>query len=80
MRLQKGTLKKLSKATGISNTRLCDYAATRGRPRPDRARQLESACLELGIDIPAHVWLLGTSAEIKGRLFLSEQSSTVIEV
>lgn len=74
MRLKRGTLQKISLATGIPNTQLCDYAATRGRPRPNRARMLEAACLELGIDVPAQVWLLGTKAEIKGRLMLSEQS------
>ena len=70
MRLKRGTLTKISKVSGITNTHLCNYAATRVRPRPDRARQLESACLEAGYDVPAHVWLLGTSNEIKGRLNL----------
>ena len=74
MRLKKGTLQKISETTGVSKPRLCDYAATRVRPRPERARELEAACLELGIDVPAQVWLLGTKAEIKGRLMLSEQS------
>jgi hypothetical protein len=73
MRLKKGTLQRLSALTGISKPRLCDYTATRVRPRPNRARELESVCQKLGIDIPAHIWLLGSSSEIKGRLFLSEK-------
>lgn len=73
MRLRRGTLKKISDATHIRTTRLCDYVATRGRPRLERARKLEDACFELGINIPAEVWRCGTSAEIKGRLILSEE-------
>ena len=68
MRLKKGTLQKLSDVSGVPAPRLSDYSATRIRPRPARARLLESACLQLGYDCPAAVWLLGTSSEIKGRL------------
>ena len=68
MKLRRGTLVKLSKATGIDITSLCAYAAGRVRPRPDRARKLEAVCQELGVDVPAAVWVLGSSDQIKGRL------------
>ena len=70
MKLRRGTLVKLSKATGLPVGTLCDYAAGRVRPRLARARKLERDCLELGIDIPTAVWCAGSSEEIKGRLAL----------
>lgn len=68
MRLPKGLLKKLEDETGIANTKFCDYAATRIRPGRKRALVLETACRNLGIDVPAIVWLYGSSDEIKSRI------------
>lgn len=69
MRLPKGSLTGLTSKTGISNTRLCDYISTRTRPGRKRALELEEAGRELGVDIPATLWLYGTSEEIKSRFF-----------
>ena len=68
MRLPKGLLKKLEYETGIANTKFCDYAATRIRPGRKRALILETACRNLGIDVPAMIWLYGSSREIKQRI------------
>lgn len=68
MKLRRGTLKKLSAKTGLHVCTLCDYAATRNRPRLARAQKLEADCLSMGIDVPAAIWCTGTSDEIKGRL------------
>lgn len=68
MNLPKGILKKLEEKTGIASTRICDYAATRVRPKLPRAKELERACLKLGLDCPAEVWRCGSSEEIKRLL------------
>lgn len=68
MRLPRGSLTKLETSSGISNIKLCDYIATRVRPGRKRALELEAACRNLGIDVPAMIWLYGSSDEIKQRV------------
>ena len=60
MRLPKGKLKLVANKTQLSTQKVCDYAATRQRPSRKRAIHLEK---ETGI--PASLWLLGTSDQIK---------------
>ena len=67
-RLPSGVLKKLSAATGLKVNYLCDLAADRKRPGRKRALELESACKEIGTDVPAILWLYGKSSEIKAAL------------
>jgi hypothetical protein len=71
MRLKKGTLTPISKKTGITLQVLSNYACASKRPTRKRALFLEEACLSLGIDCPAAVWLLGSEKEIKGRLSIN---------
>lgn len=77
MRLSNGILAELSKITGIAKSRLCDYTAARVRPRPERARDLESACKLAGFNCPAAIWLLGSSDEIKNSLSSSYKNRAI---
>jgi hypothetical protein len=60
MRLKKGTLQILSTKSDIDTSKLSAYAATRLRPSRKRALHLEGTT-----GIPAALWLLGSSEEIK---------------
>lgn len=66
-KLPNNILSRLSEKTGISVTKLSDYAATRTRPSRKRFPKLEKAS---GVD--AVVWLFGTSDEIKSALIGDE--------
>ena len=60
MRLPRGKLKIMAEKSQLSTQKMCDYAATRLRPSRKRAIHLETVT-----GIPASLWLLGTSDEIK---------------
>jgi hypothetical protein len=60
MRIPKGKLKELSENSGIRANKLCSYASTSLRPSRKRALHLEATT-----GIPAALWLLGTSTELK---------------
>lgn len=68
MRLPNGVLKELAIKTGIPKTTLSDYASTRKRPSRLRSLTLEKTCNEMGLDVPAALWLLGDTVEIKKAL------------
>lgn len=60
MRIPKGKLKKVAEKAEVPSTTMCDYAATRLRPSRKRSIHLEKTT-----GIPAALWLLGSSQEIK---------------
>jgi len=68
MTLHIESIKTLGSVTGIRIPRLYDYMATRVRPGRQRALYLENVCREIGLDIPAMVWLYGAPDEIRRRL------------
>ncbi len=68
MRLPYGVLKSLAKETGFTVRYLSDLAAIRKRPGRKRAPLLEDACKKLGLNVPAMLWLYGTTEEIKRAL------------
>ncbi|NNG00891.1 MAG: hypothetical protein HKM93_16000 [Desulfobacteraceae bacterium] len=68
MRIPHKLLKSLSDATGFSVTYLSDIAATRKRPGRTRAMTLEKAAKKINADVPAILWLYGSSTEIKTAL------------
>ena len=62
-RLPYGILKRLNEITNISQQRLCDYVAGRVRPRPERAKMLETVT-----GVGAAVWVFGLPSEIRAKL------------
>ena len=67
-RIKNGTLKQLSEITGIKVSYLSDLAATRRRPSWMKARELEKAAAEIGLEVLATTWIEGSEAEIKQAL------------
>lgn len=67
-RLPRGTLIPLIEKTGLPKQYLSDIVATRRRPGRKRAKFLEHAAREIGLDIPAAVWLFGSTADIRSAL------------
>jgi transcriptional regulator with XRE-family HTH domain len=68
MRLPHGFLKKITEITGFSKSYLSDLAAGRKRPGRKRSLLLEEACTAMSLNVPAELWLFGTSFEIKSAL------------
>jgi len=67
-RLPKGIFKPLSERTGFAPDYLSALVSTRKRPSRKRAQFLEQASSEIGKQIPAAVWLLGTQNELREAL------------
>ncbi len=70
MSLRRGTLVKLSQKSRIETNQLCAYAATRLRPSRKRALHLEATT-----GIPAALWLLGSSKQIKRAIVESVEAA-----
>jgi len=67
-RLPKGSLSLLSKQSKIPAKYLSELVSTNKRPSRKRAQILEQASSEIGKQIPAAIWLLGTQNELREAL------------
>jgi hypothetical protein len=70
MQLKRGTLVNLAKRSSIDTNQLCAYAAARLRPSRKRAIHLEATT-----GIPAALWLLGSSDEIKAAIVADREGT-----